>query len=126
MRLVALPGEITAWHRQLASVPDNRRHAVIRWLSEVLADCDYCGDPIRRSDSRGFVVGRPVHLRCAPHLTPGQQDALAHRELVDVAHGQGVSVRDLEAMAPDELRPEPPFTVIPTGRLLRWAKESLT
>jgi hypothetical protein len=82
MQLVALPGEITAWHRQLAPLPRDRRHAVIRWLSEVVVDCHLCGDPVRRVDSRGHIGGGLAHLRCAPpqHLGPVQLGALDDRE----------------------------------------------
>jgi hypothetical protein len=82
MRRTCTPGERDRWWRELSSLPRERRVAVIRMLSEVVADCDWCDGPIRRCDSRGFVRDRLVHLRCPPphHLAAVQRDALADRE----------------------------------------------
>jgi hypothetical protein len=82
MRRIATPGELSRWRQQLASLREDRRVAVVRMLSEVVSDCDWCDGPVRRCDSRGLVRDRLVHLRCAPprHLTRAQLDALAGRE----------------------------------------------
>jgi hypothetical protein len=78
MHRTCTPGERELWWRELASLPRERRVAVIRMLSEVVSDCDWCDGPVRRCDSRGLVCDRLVHLRCAQRadLTPG------HREVV--------------------------------------------
>jgi hypothetical protein len=80
MRRPSTPGERERWWRELASLPRECRIAVIRMLSEAVADCPYCDDAVRRCDSRGLVRDRLVHLRCAPprDLSPGQRDALEH------------------------------------------------
>jgi hypothetical protein len=76
MRRTCTPGERESWWRNLESLPRARRMAVIRMLSEVVADCDWCDGPVRRCDSRGHVRDQLVHLRCAPRseLTPGQRE----------------------------------------------------
>jgi hypothetical protein len=78
MRRTCTPGERELWWRELASLPRGRRVAVIRMLSEVVADCHYCDGPVRRCDSRGAIRHRLVHLRCAPRtdLTPGQREVV--------------------------------------------------
>jgi hypothetical protein len=82
MRRTCTPGERELWWRELASLPRGRRVAVIRMLSEVVADCHSCDAPVRRCDSRSAIRHRLVHLRCAPapHLTTLQRDALEDRE----------------------------------------------
>ena len=82
MRRIATPGELARWRHQLASLGEDRRIAVIRMLSEVVDDCDWCEGPVRRCDSRGLVRDRLVHFRCAPsqQLTAVQRDALEDRE----------------------------------------------
>jgi hypothetical protein len=78
MRRTCTPSEREMWWRQLASLPRARRGAVIRMLSEVVSDCDWCEAPVRRCDSRGLVRDRIVHLRCAPRdqLSPGQREVV--------------------------------------------------
>jgi hypothetical protein len=80
MRRPSTPGERERWWRELASLPHGRRIAVIRLLSEAVAECPHCDEAVRRCDSRGLVRDRLVHLRCAPtrDLTTGQRDALKH------------------------------------------------
>ena len=80
MRRTATPGEVATWMRELATLRPDRRGPVVAMFSEVVADCSYCDDPVRRCDSRGLVRRRLVHLRCAPpqHLSDGQRDALRH------------------------------------------------
>jgi hypothetical protein len=82
MRRIATRGELSRWRQQLASLPRARRIAAIRMLSEIVSHCEWCDGPVRRCDSRGLVVDRLVHLRCAPahQLTAVQRDALADRE----------------------------------------------
>jgi hypothetical protein len=82
MRRIATPGELSRWRQELAPLREDRRVAVIRMLSEVVADCHGCEGPVRRCDSRGLVRDRLVHLRCAPsqHLTALERDAPADRE----------------------------------------------
>jgi hypothetical protein len=78
MRRTCTPGERELWWHNLAPLSRARRVAVIRMLSEVVSDCHHCDGPVRRSDSRGIVRDRLVHLRCAPHteLTPGQREVV--------------------------------------------------
>ena len=78
MRRTCTPGERARWWRELASLPHERRAAVIRMLAEVLNDCHWCDGPVRRCDSRGLVRNRLVHLRCVPRreLTVVQREAL--------------------------------------------------
>ena len=59
-----------------------------------------------------------------PH--PGQLAELMHRELVKVARDKfACTPNELDAMAPDELRPDPcsdkRLMVVPTTALLAWA-----
>jgi hypothetical protein len=83
MRRIATPAELARWRHQLVQLPEDRRVAVIRMLSEVVSDCDLCDGPVRRCDSRGPVRDRLVHLCCAPaqQLTAVQRDALADWEV---------------------------------------------
>jgi hypothetical protein len=79
MRRAATPGEVAAWSLRLEPLPPERRLAVIKMLSEAVAEsCRYCEEPVRRCDSRGNVTGWLVHLRCAPErdLTGVQHHAL--------------------------------------------------
>ena len=81
MHRTATPGEVATWMRDLATLPPDRRGPVVAMFPEVVADCGYCNDPVRRCDSRGLVRRRLVHRRCvsAQDLTAGQRDALEHR-----------------------------------------------
>jgi hypothetical protein len=77
---VATPGEISHWRESLSPLPQNRLDAVLRLLSEVVAECPACEEPVRRCDPRRVIEDRLVHLACAPlaePITGGHQEPSA-------------------------------------------------
>jgi hypothetical protein len=66
------PTEIARWREQLRSLEPERAESVIRMLTEAVAVCARCGEPVRRCDPRRSVELAPeqrlVHLRCARPL----------------------------------------------------------
>ncbi len=73
MRRAATPGELRSWGELLAPCPLNRIGPIKRLLSEVVADCPVCEEPIRRCDARRIVEGQLQHLPCAPTPLPEQR-----------------------------------------------------
>jgi hypothetical protein len=65
-RHTATPGELRSWSELLAPLAPDRGGAVKRLLSEVVADCARCDEPVRRCDPRRLVDGHLVHVACAP------------------------------------------------------------
>lgn len=66
-RCVATPGELRIWRESLCPLPDDRIDDCLRLLSEVVADCPHCEEPVRRCDPRRLIdADRLAHLACAP------------------------------------------------------------
>lgn len=66
----ALPGEIATWRRFCAPLAPERVEGVIRMLSEIVATCPECDEPVRRCDGRKLVGDQLMHLSCAPGDPP--------------------------------------------------------
>ena len=71
---VATPGELRGWGELLAPCPPDRVGPIKRMLSEVVADCPGCDEPVRRCDPRRLVEGRLHHLSCAPTPLPARRE----------------------------------------------------
>ena len=80
MRRIATPGEVARWYAQLEALPEHRRVAVIGMLSEVVDDCRWCDDPVRRCESRTAHDGRIVHLGCSHRFRLTQPRRTGRRE----------------------------------------------
>ena len=79
MRRTATPAEVAGWHEQLEPhMPEERAVAAVGLLSEVVADCPVCEEPVRRCDPRRRVGEHLRHLRCAGELaSPNSRRAAA-------------------------------------------------
>lgn len=64
MRRVATPGEVADWMEFFEPLPKSRRVGVVAFITEVVADCFICEEPVRRCDPRRLHGERLVHLHC--------------------------------------------------------------
>ena len=68
-RTSATPAEFERVMASLDPLDGERRAAVARLIFEVVGDCPYCNEEIRRTDPRRVVGGRLAHLICAQGVT---------------------------------------------------------